>query len=152
VDRLPCPPDSGHSRIRFFQAELPSLSRELEHLSFDYIVSQRMLHYLRFAEARRLLEWCLFHLTADGMLFLGVSGIGSELGIGYGGVGEPLERRWHVLRGDHAIKHAIAKPVCLYSLAELCEFLQRTGFAIDDSWVSDFGNLKIVARRDEPPD
>jgi SAM-dependent methyltransferase len=136
--------------VQFFRASVPEFPRELDDRRYRFVASQRMLHYVRHADATTVLRWCRRRMVDGGELYLGVSGIDSELGIGYQGRDMPIADRWSRLRPDYASKHAISRPVCLYALDELVALVANAGFAVADAWTSDFGNLKVVARVPPP--
>jgi SAM-dependent methyltransferase len=138
-------PLSG-DKIRFFSSTLPCFPAELEANQFDYVVSQRTLHYLPFAEAKSVLAWCRRHLRAGGTIFLSVSGIDSELSRGYKGARDPIEKRWAYLGEEMATKHGIRHSVCLYSLSDFQKMLVDSGFIMHKAWVSDFGNIKLIGK------
>lgn len=137
---------SSSGKIEFFCSTLPCFPAELEGKQFDYVVSQRTLHYLPFVEAKSVLEWCRRHLSTDGKIFLSVSGIESELNLGYAGRGDPIEKRWSSLGNEMAGKHGIRNSVCLYSLPEFQNVLENSGFITLEAWVSDFGNIKLIGK------
>ena len=110
------------------------------------LFSQRAIHYLPRSEALSFLSG-MRRLCLDGAgLFLSASGIGSELGAGYGGAGLPVGERFHPLEPSVAERHGILLPVCLYSKEELEDLVFSAGFETLESWVSDFGNIKLKGR------
>ena len=130
--------------IRFFRASLPTFPSEAGKCVFDCVVSQRALHYLRYEETKAVLVWCRQHMRADGRLFLGVSGLGSELGFGYAHSSIRVQDRWARLSRLMANKHGIEHEVCLYTEGELCALAEESGLRVEDCWKSNFGNIKLI--------
>ena len=80
-------------------------------------------------------------------MFISASGVESELGVAYSGFQQDVTKRFHRLSTEMATKHGIKEPVCLYHKHEIEELLEYTGFEIQRSWLSEFGNVKIVGKR-----
>jgi len=123
-----------------------------EGTAFAIVACQRMIHYLPHASALDLLGRIRSVLDDGGRLFISASGANSELADGLEAV--PLARRFGTLRPDRQAQHDIREPVCLYTADELTTTLQAVGFNVDRCWLSDFGNVKAIARpaRDGPAD
>lgn len=132
--------------VRFVQAEVPA---DLDALNPDapwqVVYSQRMLHYLPAAQALRVLSQLRRHCAARADVYLGVSGLDSELGQGYAHRSRPVRERFCPLAASMQARHDIRAPVCLYTVAELCELTAAAGFAVVDAWRSEFGNVKLQA-------
>ena len=115
--------------------------------SFDVIVCQRAIHYLRFREATDVVRQ-MYQLLADGgRLFLSASGLDSELGAGYVDFEFGVGDRFVWLAADMAEKHGIHERVCLYREDDLRGLLQTVGFKVERLFCSPFGNVKAVALR-----
>lgn len=119
----------------------------LASLKFDIICCQRMLHYLPYSEAEVLLLMLSQCLTEIGSFGISVSGMSSELSERYIDFQRDPLNRFSKLSKKMQDKHQIYHPVCLYSQVEFEQLLLKTGFLIRESWVSDFGNVKIIANR-----
>lgn len=78
-------------------------------------------------------------------MFLSASGMDSELSEGYPACGLPVDRRFARLAANMAEKHAILAPVCLYRPSELEDLARDAGWAVENVFVSPFGNVKLVA-------
>ncbi len=109
----------------------------------DVVYSQRFLHYLRFDQAVELLH--TLTQRADCTVYLSMSGLHSELGINYPKV--TLQSRFAYLDGLMAQKHGIRQKVCLYDLEDAKSLADNCGLRVIDLWLSDFGNVKLVAER-----
>ena len=110
----------------------------------DIVYSQRFLHYLRFSEALALIRGT----TSRGIgceAYLSMSGLRSELGTDYPDA--PLKSRFSYLSADMIEKHDIAQKVCLYGLEDARCLAKESGLAIVQLWLSDFGNVKLLAKR-----
>jgi SAM-dependent methyltransferase len=113
---------------------------------WDIIYSQRMLHYLRRSDAFDVLVELRRCSSLSTHLYLGASGLNSELGIGYEVARLPVAQRFGALSAEMSAKHEIREPVCLYTVAELVELVSTAGFAVVKAWDSNFGNVKLVAK------
>lgn len=114
---------------------------------FDVVVCQRMIHYLNHDAAQAFLHWLFRTTSSGGHLFLSASGIDSELGEGYAGKNLPLPERFAPLAQVMAEKHAIRPPVCLYRMDELADAVSAAGWFVENTFLSPFGNVKLVARK-----
>ena len=122
-----------------------SVSQNVPMAPFEAVVFQRAIHYFTHPVAIRILdnirEWIL---PTGGRLFISASGIDSELGEDYSGRDLPLSSRMAPLSPPMAEKHDIRHPVCLYRMEEFLSFLIERGFSVSESFISPFGNLKVV--------
>ena len=109
--------------------------------------SQRVIHYLRFEEASRLLATLAGRLCSKGRLFISASGLSSELGAGYSDSASAIEGRFAPLASEMQAKHRIREPVCLYSIGDLERLVLPHGFATIRTWNTPFGNVKGVFER-----
>ena len=109
----------------------------------DIVYSQRFLHYLPFKEAAQLVQSATGR--GDCSVYLSMSGLPSELGTNYPDA--PLAFRFAHLSDEMARRHGIRQKVCLYGLDDARELAQRCGLKIIRLWLSDFGNIKMVAAR-----
>lgn len=134
--------------VRFKQVDARHLnnSSTLEAMPFDMVYCQRMLHYLRYGEALGVLTYLHRKIVPLGTLFLGLSGMASELAIGYGHALRPVFERFGMLGQATRASHKILEQLCLYTLEEAAELVESAGFRVMRIWLSDFGNVKLVAR------
>ena len=109
----------------------------------DVVYSQRFLHYLPFNAAVQLVQSATGR--GDCSVYLSMSGLRSELGTNYPDA--PLAFRFAHLSDKIARRHGIRQKVCLYGLDDARELAQRCGLKIIRLWLSDFGNIKMVAAR-----
>lgn len=130
-----------------FDFRLTSVMDKPELGPFDVIMCQRMIHYLRYADAKEALAWFLHVSRADARLFISASGMDSELGDGYAGKTTPPHARFFTLAPAMAGKHSIHPPVCLYRKDELEALVSDAGWAVEKAFLSPFGNVKMVARK-----
>ena len=112
---------------------------------YSVIICQRAIHYFPFSEAEKILfrikEW----MDPEGKLFLSASGLSTELSEGYRHTTASIQERFSMLSTTMQEKHGIREPVCLYSLEDLKSLLSLAGFAVENIWLSEFGNVKAVA-------
>ena len=112
---------------------------------YDFIYTQRFLHYLNYQEASDFISFISAITTPGGKLFISASGIGSELGDDYAGKALEVHNRFFHLSPKIASKHGIYENVCLYSLDELEYLLVSHQYSIQSIWKSPFGNIKAIA-------
>lgn len=110
----------------------------------ELLYSQRFLHYLRFEEARLVLERIVRRMPPGTKAFLSASGIHSELGEGYPHHQVAVEQRYERLATPMADKHQIYEPVCLYELDDLARLAHRLGLTVERLFASEFGNVKGI--------
>jgi hypothetical protein len=114
-------------------------------MKFDLVHCQRMLHYVRYDEAMRMLKQLCRQMSLEGKLCLGISGMSSELSIGYEHGERPIENRFCVLASSMRHKHGIFREVCLYKKEEAVSMVQSVAFEVSKAWCSEFGNVKLIA-------
>lgn len=131
--------------INFIQGDLRFIGRLVGDKLYNAGYSQRTLHYLRYGEAVKFLE-DLRRIIKE-KLFISVSGITSELRDSYP-VLTAIKDRFFKLSSKMSDKHQIHEPVCLYSQEEIVALLQKTGWNVIESWLSEFGNVKCICSRD----
>lgn len=135
-------------RIRFLLADFLALPPDFssQHQgAAALVVSQRALHYAPYPQAVAAINRFRGLLRPDGRLFLGLSGLGSELAEGYAATRVPLKQRFATLAEFMANRHGILQPVCLYDAADVERLLTEGGFMPERIFASAFGNLKAVA-------
>lgn len=111
----------------------------------DVLYCQRMLHYLPYSRAHGVLMAFRGRMKPGSRLYLGLSGIRSELGIAYSHRRRPVHLRFCLLAPSAAQAHKITRPICLYELADAVRLAHTAGFRVLSAETSTFGNLKIVA-------
>lgn len=115
--------------------------------TFDFVYTQRFIHYLTYDEARDLMIWINSITKKGSKLYMSASGIHSELGNDYPGKKIDIKNRYHFLSSEIAQKHNILEKVCLYSMDELSELISSHNFSLVKVWTSSFGNIKAIAEK-----
>lgn len=133
------------NRLKFLHKDLKNYSLHKRHRPFDVIVCQRMIHYVPFAEAVKIVEGFKRALSGGGRLYISASGINSELGNNYPHKGVAIQNRHAPLASDIANKHAIHGAICLYDEADMDLLLRTAGLKVVTLFPSPFGNIKAVA-------
>ncbi len=129
----------SHDTVNFIEADIREwLKSNTE--SFDRVVLQRVLHYLKYTEAIEVLTQLR---SRTSHLFVAVSGLNTAIGEHYVAGGLPVGERWGKLDTAGQEKFSITAPLCLYTESELRELLMKTGWQIEWLRVSDFGNIKV---------
>lgn len=111
---------------------------------FDIVCCQRMLHYLPYRQAKILLKEIA--KMKDVILYLSVTGATSAIATNYTELSKGVDDRFGHIEETLQAVFSITAPVCLYYESELLELLRECGFEIKQSRVSDFGNIKVVAK------
>jgi hypothetical protein len=81
-------------------------------------VAERVLHYLRFEESRRVLARVIRKMEKGGRLFLSLSGINSPIGKDYEHRDFPVEKRFCLPSREVMEKFKIDVPICLYDIED----------------------------------
>lgn len=131
---------------QFLMLDMCSLASPLAGYTFDVIVCQRAIHYLRYAEAVLVIRTLRSLLSEGGRLFISASGLHSELGNGYPAGNTVLAQRYAPLAKALAKAHAIDGQVCLYSEEDMRLLLQEGGMQVIRVFRSPFGNVKACAQ------
>lgn len=135
----------GSEYLEFVQADVVSWAT-VNHNHFDIVVLQRVLHYLPYADAKKLL--CSLRDRAD-CLYLAVSGLHTAIGNHYEVPLSPVARRWGILSRVGQELFSITAPLCLYTESEVRSLLEEAGWHVEWLRVSDFGNIKVGATKIE---
>lgn len=131
----------GRDVIQVIKGDIAKAGKELAD-KYDVVVIQRTLHYLPYDLAKKVLTD--MRLKSE-RLFLSVTGVNTEIAKYYSEINSPIESRWGVLSPVGQQLFSIAAPLCLYSEEEIKTLLSDTGWLVEWSRVSDFGNIKIKA-------
>ena len=111
---------------------------------FDLGVLQRVLHYLPYKDAQIVLEKLR---NVSDKLYLSVTGTTTAIASHYDALTMPITERWGRLDAVGQELFSISAPLCLYTESELRELLIKTGWEIEWLRVSDFGNIKVEAKK-----
>ena len=134
--------------VYFTQPTLEELKPHQLPRAIDIAVFQRVLHYLSYGDAQRVLEVVLKRVVPGGYVYLSFSSIDSELGVGYEAKGQSITHRWGTLTEDNQKKFNITQPVCLYRVQEVEDMLSALQqVAVESIEVSEFGNIKAVVKK-----
>ena len=132
--------------VRFLQCDARDLSASDFAQPLDIVYSQRAIHYLRFAEARALLETLRGVCRPHARFFISASGVDTELGDGYAGAASDVAERMAPLSPAMAAKHGVHDEICLYSQDNLARLGEAAGLEVISVTASEFGNKKAVFR------
>jgi len=112
------------------------------------VVAERVLHFLPYPSAVRLLRLLRTRTLPGGRFFLSLSGLSSPIGEGYPGRDVPLEERFHPPRRDVGERLRISTPVCLYSAEDVRTLAEEVGGLKEISLrITDFGNVEAIYER-----
>lgn len=110
---------------------------------YDYVLAQRVIHYLPYSEAYRLLS-ALGNITGTA-LYISVTGIESDIGKYYSDITKDVHSRFSKLEPEGRELFSISESICLYSRDEFETLLRKSGWSISKYWTSAFGNHKAIA-------
>jgi len=107
-------------------------------------VAERVLHYLKFEESRRVLAKVIRRMEKGGRLFLSLSGINSPIGKDYEHRDFPVEKRFCFPSREVMEKFKIDVPICLYDIEDLRRLLD--GFPVREVKLRNtaFGNVEGI--------
>jgi SAM-dependent methyltransferase len=107
-------------------------------------VAERVLHYLRFEESRRVLAKVIRRMEKGGRLFLSLSGTNSPIGKDYEHRDFPVEKRFCLPSRGVMEKFKIDVPICLYDIEDLRRLLE--GFPVREVKlrITAFGNVEGI--------
>jgi SAM-dependent methyltransferase len=107
-------------------------------------VAERVLHYLRFEESRRVLARVIRRMEKGGRLFLSLSGINSPIGKDYEHRDFPVEKRFCLPSREVMEKFKIDVPICLYDIEDVRRLLD--GFPVREVKlrITAFGNVEGI--------
>jgi SAM-dependent methyltransferase len=107
-------------------------------------VAERVLHYLRFEESRKVLARVIRKMEKGGRLFLSLSGINSPIGKDYEHRDFPVEKRFCLPSREVMEKFKIDVPICLYDIEDLRRLLD--GFPVREVKLRStaFGNVEGI--------
>jgi SAM-dependent methyltransferase len=127
--------------VTFLQNDISSFLTQ-SNMTFDCVVLQRVLHYLPYDEAKKVLTELATRTT---LLYVAVTGTTTAIARHYPVLESSIDQRFEILDTAGQELFSITAPVCLYSEAEIKQLLVETGWHVTWSRVSDFGNIKIEA-------
>lgn len=122
------------------------ISSDLLHKDFKLIYSQKFIHFLKYLEAKKILNYLYSILENDGMLFISSSSLHSELSNGYNKTLD-LKRRYSKISEKNQEKHNIKAKVCLYKINEFRNLLESAGFNVKEIYLSNFGTIKSICKK-----
>lgn len=110
-------------------------------------VAERVLHFLRFSETKRVLKIVLNRMEKGGRLFVSLSGLNSPLGEGYAHKDLPVEKRFCTPSDKVMEKFKIDVPICLYTLADAEKLF--VGLSVRKVFLREtpFGNVEGIFER-----
>jgi hypothetical protein len=111
----------------------------------DLVTCQRGLHFLRFAEARRLVSDLTTQLTTGARMYFTIGATDCAVGGGYKHTNMPVADRWHALEPELGEPIHVTEPLCLYKeedihslFADLPGYLERVSRDDFGLWVVEF--------------
>lgn len=109
---------------------------------YDYLVLQRVMHYLPYAEAVELLTAAR---DRSSQLYLSVTGVESAIGHQHPLREAALCKRFTHLPATAQTTFSLSAPLCVYTQVEFRDVLVTSGWCVERLWTSAFGNHKAIA-------
>jgi len=135
-------------RQNFTQIEISQIKKHNLPKQIDVAVLQRVLHYLPYNQAQKFLQTLTDQLSDNGKMYVSLTGIDSQIGCNYAAKDMELESRMGYIGEQDKIDFNLTEQVCLYSETDAKKLLNSIdGLSIADIWVSQFGNIKIIASK-----
>lgn len=113
----------------------------------DLLYSQRAIHYVPYAEAKRVLAMMSNRMTSGGAVFISANGWDTEYGKTFPDRDKPVEERFNFVTPEMQEKHGITHKIVTYKKEELAQLLRDAGFTDVQVTRSAFGNIKAMARK-----
>jgi SAM-dependent methyltransferase len=129
--------------ITFFNSDLLSWVGSAQLPAGTLVSLQRVLHYVPYADAYRVLEQ--LSRVPGAQIYVSLTGTTSAIASGYKALTVPLSERFDLLTPVHQATFSITAPLCIYTADEARELLRAIGWKIVWWRVSDFGNIKAIA-------
>ena len=129
---------------QFIQGDIREFQTLAKGQTFDVCVLQRVVHYLPYDATNVLLRDLLG--TVDS-LYISFSGLTSELGAMYQAAQQPVSKRFCQLPQVAQETFGIEAPLCLYTEGEVIALLKIAGWHVEWIRTSDFGNVKVIAKK-----
>lgn len=128
----------------FVAGDLVDIALLLGDQQFAMAICQRTIHYLSYVAALQFLRD--LRGLVQGKLFISVTGTGSLVGDTYAAAATPLPDRFAKLSDLGQDMFSIHEPVCLYSEAEFTQLLTDSGWTVELSKVTAFGNIQAICK------
>ena len=132
----------SEEELKFIGGDIADLPNLIAGNKFSDVSIQRTIHYLPYKSALELLTF--LRTIVEDRLFISVTGMDSAVGENYAGKNLPLPSRFLKLDQAEADMFQIQAPVCLYTHDEFVALLEKSGWKIEEIWLSAFGNIKAV--------
>lgn len=132
-------------QLSFIAADARQVREVVVGKKFDFVVMQRIAHYLQYAESLCVLK--NLHEMGIERLFISVTGTASAIGDYCECLDQDVTERFCRLNEKGKDLFAITRPVCLYKQEEFLELLSTAGWKVECCWESAFGNHKAVCSR-----
>jgi len=134
-------------RIHFHQTDISKLNVEDLPEEITILIAQRVLHYLKFEEAKKLIQIASKKMQEDAQLFASVTGLNSQIGESYPDKDKNIEDRFAEVSGDAKDIFSIHNPVCLYEQDDTAILFKESTLLNLESYVSKFGNIKVIYKK-----
>jgi SAM-dependent methyltransferase len=128
--------------IKFMNGDIRNVAKQMH--QFEIIYSQRMLHYIPYQDAVNVLQSLAKATTGPQKYYLSMSGLKSNLRVGYDASTKDIVGRFDHLSKDIQAQHGIFEPVCLYTDADAARLAADARLSVERIWLSDFGNVKCI--------
>lgn len=138
---------AAEGQLRFVKKDFSAITAADIPDSIDILYSQRAIHYVPYAEAKRILTQMFNAMSKGGEVFISAAGWDTEYGKTYPDRDKPVEERFSMVAPDMQEKHGITHRIVTYAEQDMEKLLKESGFADIRVTRSGFGNIKAQARK-----
>ena len=133
--------------VRFVQKDFRDIMDSDLPEKIDVLYSQRAIHYVPYEEALLVLSRLFNCMESNGHVFISAAGFDTEYGKTYPDRDKLVEERFAFVAEDMQKKHGIMQKLVTYKEEDMAQLLEAAGFRDIKVTLSDFGNIKAIARK-----
>ncbi len=105
--------------LHYMQFDARHLDLSLTTNKLALITCQRGLHFLRYADAQKLVAYLCDHLDLGASMFFSIGAVDCAVGPGYKHSDLPVAERWHPLEPALGEPIHVTEPLCLYKAEDI---------------------------------
>ncbi len=132
-----------YTKILFQVKDLTKITANMFPKKVDLVYIGSVLHYFKYKDAKKILKIIRNKLKKGGRIFVSVSGIDTELGVGYK-KSCPINNRFFLVSEKNMKRFFITEPVTLYKKREFIDLFENLDFKVIEIKKTAFGNFKAV--------
>lgn len=125
--------------VHYLQQDVRKLDLSSLPGKIDLVTAQRGLHFLHFAEARKLVASLAERLAPGASMFFSIGAVDCKVGAGYKHADLPVAERWCPLEPELGAPIHVTEPLCLYKEDEVESLFANLGGRLATLDRDDFG-------------